>query len=187
MEIPDWLTRAKTVLLPKNNDRRNLKNYRPIALQNITLKLYTKCIKYLLKRHCEKNSIIAIEQAGGKKEVWGCTEQLMINKTDFEEVKINHRSLITIWLDYQKAFDSVPHEWLIKSLELANIPTKVINALKELIKKWATNIHLQGNEQLTETKLIDYLRGIVQGDSLSVILFILCVNYNKLLNKLQGY
>ena len=123
-----------------------------------------------------------------KKEVWSCTEQLMINKTILEEVKVNRRSLITMWLDYQKAFDSVPHEWLIKSLELAKIPTKIINALKELIKKWATNIHLQGNEQLIEAKSIHYLRDIFQGDSLSVFLFILRVNpLSFLLNKLQRY
>ena len=166
IEIPNWLTKAKTVLLPKNNDLCNPKNYRPIALQNTMLKLYTKCINYLLQRHCEKNSIITVEYAGGKKEVWGCTKQLMINKTILEEVKVNRRSLIFMWLDYQKAFDSVPHEWLIKSLELAKVPTKIINALKKVIKKWATNIHLQGNEQLTEIKLIHYLRGIFQGDSL---------------------
>ena len=32
IEIPDWLTKAKTVLSPKNNYRRNPKNYHPIAL-----------------------------------------------------------------------------------------------------------------------------------------------------------
>ena len=62
------------------------------------------------------------------------------------------------------------------------------NALKEPIKKWATNIHLLGYEELIETKLIHYLRGILQGDSLSVLLFILCVNpLSFLLSKLQGY
>ena len=49
----------------------------------------------------------------------------MTNKTILEEVKINHCSLITVWLDYQKAFDSVPHEWQMKSLELAKVPIKV--------------------------------------------------------------
>ena len=54
-EIPDWITKAKTVLLPKNNDTGNPKNYCQIVLQNnYTQKLYTKFINYLLKRHCEK-------------------------------------------------------------------------------------------------------------------------------------
>ena len=78
-------------------------------------------------------------------------------------------------------FDSIPHEWLIKSVKLAKVPAEIIYALKELI-------HLQGNEQLIETKLIHYFWGIFLGDSLSVLLFILCVNpLPFLLNKLQGY
>ena len=44
-------------------------------------------------------------------EACGCTEQLMINKTILQEDENNRRSLITMWLDYLKAFDSIPHEW----------------------------------------------------------------------------
>ena len=40
IETPDWLTKAKTVLLPKDNDTRNPKNYCPIALQNIAKTLH---------------------------------------------------------------------------------------------------------------------------------------------------
>ena len=82
---------------------------------------------------------------------------MMINKTVLEEAKINHCSSITVWLDYQKAFESIPHEWLKKYLELAKVSLKIINALKELIKKWATHIRLQGNEKLIETKIIHCL------------------------------
>ena len=57
----------------------------------------------------------------------------MINKTILEEVRINRRSLITMWLGYQKPFDNVPHKWLIKFLALAKVPTKTMKALKELI------------------------------------------------------
>ena len=65
---------------------------------------------------------------------------------------------------------------------------KIISALKELIKKWAKNIPLRGNEQLIETKLIHYLQGISQRDRLYVLLFILCVStLSFLLNKLQRH
>ena len=50
------------------------------------LKLYTGCINQFLQDHCKRSNIITAEQAGGKKEVWGCLEQLMINKTILEEV-----------------------------------------------------------------------------------------------------
>ena len=80
-EIPEWLAKTKTTLLPKNDETMNPKNYRPIALQNIMLKLYTSCINQMLQNHCEMNNIITTEQAGGKKDVLGCFEQLLVNKT----------------------------------------------------------------------------------------------------------
>ena len=44
IEIPTWMARAKTILLPKIGQTNWTRNYRPIALQNIMLKLYTGCI-----------------------------------------------------------------------------------------------------------------------------------------------
>ena len=52
----------------------------------------------MLQNHCEMNNIVTAEQAGGKKDVWGCFEQLLIKKkkTVIDEVRINRRSLITM-------------------------------------------------------------------------------------------
>ena len=56
------------------------------------------------------------------------------------------------------------------------------------MKKWATNVNIHGEGVSIESQLIKYLRGIFQGDSLSVLLFILSVNpLSFLLNKLKGY
>ena len=104
------------------------------------VKLYTGCMNQFLQDHCQRSNIITTEQAGGKKEIWGCPEQLLINKIIREETTENCLSLITIWLDYQKTFDSVPHKWLIEALEPAKVPEKTITAIKTLIKKSSTNV-----------------------------------------------
>ena len=160
IEIATWI--GTNLLLLKNDQTNQANNYRPIALQNITLKLYAGCMNRLLQDHCQSSNIITTEQAAGKKNVWGCLEQLLINKTILEEVTENHRFLITMWLDYQKAFDSVPHKWLIKALELAKVPEKIITAIKTLMKKWSTNINIQSGGTLIESQLIQYLREIFQ-------------------------
>ena len=36
------------------------------------------------------------------------------------------------WIAYQKAFDRVPHSWIIKSLELIGINNKVISFTKNV-------------------------------------------------------
>ena len=68
--LPDWLTLAKTILLPKNEHTQAAKNYRPIACLNLTYKLYTSCLNNFLEHHCRINNIITVEQAGGKKGIW---------------------------------------------------------------------------------------------------------------------
>ena len=130
IEPSEELLTAKTILLAKNSETGNPMNYRSIALQNTMYKIYTAILTEFIMDHCERNEIITVEQVAGKRGSWGCTDQLLINKMVYEEFKTNRRNLATAWLDYKKAFDSVSHTWLIKSLELAKIPTKIIDAIK---------------------------------------------------------
>ena len=77
---------AKTVLIPKPENIKIAKNNRPIACLNLMYKLNTSCLNLFKQDHCESNEIVTDEQAGGKKGVWGCAEQL-INKAVLNEVK----------------------------------------------------------------------------------------------------
>ena len=56
-QLPPWLAKARTQLVPTSEDTNIAKNYRPIACQNLMLKLYTGCINTFLQHHCEINSI----------------------------------------------------------------------------------------------------------------------------------
>ena len=105
-----------------------------------------------------------------------------------KEAKTLKRNIYTVWLDYQKAFDSVTHEWLIRSLKLAKVPQKLISAIEQLTKQWATIASLHGTNETIITEIIKFLNGIFQGDTLSVLLFVLCLNpLSFLLQKLKGY
>ena len=94
----------------------------------------------------------------------------------YEEVKENRRNLTTVWLDYIKAFDSVPHSWIVESLKLARVPNKIVNAISVLMTKWNPKMRIYGENKNLETDGIEYNRGIIQGDTLSLILFVLSVN-----------
>ena len=129
-----------------------------------------------------------MNQAGGKKDTWGYIGQLLINKTIREEVKNNRRNPMSLWLDYRKAFDSVPHTWIIECLKLAKVHPVLVGAIEMLTRNWSTKLQLQSENELMESEYIKYLRGIFQGDSLSLLLFILTVNpMSFLLNIIEGY
>ena len=152
------------------------------------MKVYTRCLARLIEEHCVDNNIIFPEQAGAKKGMWGCTDQLLINKVVSDEVKRYCRNLCTVWLDYKKAYDSLPHEWICESLRLAKVPEHIVQAIEQIIKSWKTELNLptaNGNILIGD---IVYKEGVLQGDYLSVILFMLSLNPSPfLLNETEGY
>ena len=168
LELPCWLTTTSTVLQPKNDQTHIAKTYRPIALLNIMYKIYTTYLNTFLNDHLMSNNIITPEQAGGKQGVWRTTEQLLINKTIVSDAKPRRRNLFTVWLDYKKAFDLILHTWLIKALHYAKLPIQLINAIETISQYWYTRVTLNSESQTLTTNIIKFLKGIFQGDSLSV-------------------
>ena len=121
-------------------------------------------------------------------ESWGCADHFLINKMVLDQVKQQRKNLFLMWSDYRKAFDSVPHRCIIKALHLANVPVKVLNAILRLMELWATKVNLFAEGTNIETESINYLTGVLQGDCLSLMLFILSVNpLSFMLSLLPGY
>ena len=152
--LPNWLSTSHTVLLLKTKDTHIAKNYRPIACLNVMYKLYKSCINEFLVDHVHKNNIITQEQAAGKKGVWGTVEQLLINKSIMKEARSMRRNLVTVWPDYRKAFDSIPHDQLLEALRLAKIPQHLITTVKNLTESWYTILNLNGTSKTIVSDLI---------------------------------
>lgn len=186
--VPDWLAKGKTFLLPKTKNTKDPKNYRPITCLNTVYKIFTKVIANRLSQYIKTNNLLPIEQKGCCKGALGCKDQLMFSKAVLEDCVGNGKNLCLGWIDYKKAYDSVPHSWLLKSLELVGTPTPILDLCRKLISTWTTTLILNGKKERVETHPIKIKRGIYQGDSLSPILFVIAMApLSKLLNKEQGY
>ena len=98
----------------------------------------------------------------------------MINKMILDNYKKRKRSLSCAWIDYKKAFDSVPHEWILRSLELFKVSPRVVGFLKHNMKNWKTQLILTYESGTLITDNINISRGIFQGDSLSPLL--ICIS-----------
>ena len=55
----------------------------------------------------------------------------MINNAILENCKKRKKNLSTAWKDYKKAFDSVPHSWIIKCLQMYKIHPVLITFIEE--------------------------------------------------------
>ena len=86
-----------------------------------------------------------------------------------KEVKTRKKNLAMGWIDYQKAFDMLPHSWIIDCLYSLELNKKLITFLQFTIKNWPVEL-VCNNEKLGE---VEIKRGIFQGDSLSPLLFVI--------------
>jgi hypothetical protein len=68
--------------------------------------------------------------------------QLLISKAILQECKRRKRNLCTAWVNDQKAFDSAPHSWIIKSLELNGNNNRIIFFTKKTMSYWKTSMRL---------------------------------------------
>ena len=100
----------------------------------------------------------------------------MINNAILENCKKRKKNSSTAWIDYKKAFDSVPHSWILKCLKMYKIHPVLITSTKESMSQLKTNMTLVHNEGVLETGSIKIKRGIFQGDSLSPLLFTMSLN-----------
>jgi hypothetical protein len=124
------------------------------------------------------------EQKGCSRGSIGCQDQLQY----YKNVKAE-KSLCMAWIDYQKAFDRVPHSWIIKYLEITGMNNKVISFTKKVMNYWRTGMRLHTEKKLIETEDIEIQCGIFQGNSLSPLLFCIClIPLTEQLNRLNtGY
>ena len=170
-ECPEWLTQGTTYLLPKSEETENPKNYRPITCLPTMYKILTSIITNRTYCFLERHDILPAEQKGCRRGSYGCKDQLLINKAILEEVKSKKKNLSTAWVDYKKAFDSVPHSWIVKSLEICRVCPTVIRFITSGMKNWKTTLNLNHASGSLTSRLIDIRSGIFQGDSLSPLLF----------------
>ena len=51
-----------------------------------------------------------------------------------------YRKLRMVQIDYKKAYDSAPHSWFLKSLDLIGAADNVKNILEKVTKIWKTTL-----------------------------------------------
>ena len=159
--VPSWLTRGTTSLLQKDKSKGNVaSNYRPIT-----------CLPYQIYAHLDQEKLLPEEQKGCRKGSRGTNDLLYIDKAVIKEVKSRNKNLAMAWIDYKKAYDMVPHSWIIECLNLFGVAENIKSLLVNSMEKWKVML-CSGNSELG---VVEIKRGIFQGDSLSSLVFALAL------------
>ena len=152
---PKWFTQGVTYLLPKSNETNIPKNYRPITCLPTMYKILTSVITERTYNFLDSSNILPTEQKECKRGSNGYKDQLLINKILLENSCSSCKNLSTAWIDYRRAFDSVPHLWLLRVLELYKVSPTIINFLKTSMRKWKINLHVNYSEGSIICKILE--------------------------------
>jgi hypothetical protein len=63
----------------------------------------------IISTHLEKQILLPVEQRGCHPGNKWFKDKLMKSKAIYEDCKRRNKNLSIVWIDYQKAFDSIPH------------------------------------------------------------------------------
>ncbi|GIX64796.1 reverse-transcriptase domain containing protein,putative [Babesia caballi] len=168
--LEEWMCRGITYLFPKNDTPTSASQYRPITCMSNLYKITTKCVTEALQREIKIRGLLTENQMGTMRKVQGAKEHALAN------IAINaahNCRLYSTWIDITKAFDSVDHVVLEHVIRRLKLPNWMTNFILDTIKRWTIDIRWH-KECIIEGKKIE--RGILQGDSLSPLLFVLCMD-----------
>ena len=163
------MTQGRTVLIMKDPEKGNSpSNYRPITCLPVMWKMLTGIISREMYSFLENEGLLPEEQKGCRKGSRGTNDQLYIDERDLEKVKHAKRTWPWGGSTTKKAFDMIPHLWILECLELFGVAENIQVLLANTIKSWRTELTSNGQKlgEVNITKLI------FQGDFLSLLLFV---------------
>ena len=167
--VPSEWKEANIIPLFKKGSRNKPENYRPVSLTSVVCKLIETLIRDHMVEFLVKHKLINTSQ-----HMFLKARSYLTNLMFLEEITkwVDDGSPVdVVYLDFQKAFDKVPHQNCLLKLKVHGIGNDVIN----WIEKWLTHRRQRVIVDGDISNWISVLSGVPQGSVLGPLLFLIYI------------
>lgn len=130
--FPNRLKLANIIPIHKSGSKTNISNYRPISILPVFSKIFEIIMKNFLMNYLNKRRILNNRQFGFRPGL-NTFDAINVFTTDLHNALNNHKSIISIFIDFSKAFDTVDPNILVDKLRHYGIRGCVQNWFKSYL------------------------------------------------------
>ena len=169
--FPDKLKIAKVITLFKKGNPELPSNYRPISLLPIFSKIFEKLMYRRLFRFLEVHNVLYSLQFGFQEN--HSIDHALVSLTEaIRNTLDNKRFGCGIFIDLQKAFDTVNHEILLSKLEHYGVRGCALEWFRSYLSDRKQYVSVNGSN----SNLLSITCGVPQGSVLGPLLFLVYIN-----------